>query len=133
MAKKTKPVARKKAADPLAKLTARVAELERREADRRKLAAQVVRSMETAVNSRPNAPNAPSVSSDDDDMPRPATPEQSAKRAGRLAAELLQEDYMRLRGVRRETVRKSLGMSRRPWRDLLPRWVVRLLDRCGGL
>lgn len=50
-----------------------------------------------------------------------------------LAKELLQQDYQRLRGERLATVRQSLGLSRRPWRDLLPRWLHRLLDRCGGL
>jgi len=88
-----KKAAKKKPADPIAKLAARVAVLEYREAAR---------------NVAPQG-------------------------GDRLASEMLQEDVYRLRGERLATVRRSLGLSRRPWRDLLPRWLERLLDRCGGL
>lgn len=109
----TKPTKKraKTAADPIAKLAARVATLERREAERRELAVLVAKSMQTP----------------------PAAPAQNAppRRAEQLAAELLQEEYQRLRGERLATVRKSLGMGARPLRDLLPRWMVWLLARWG--
>jgi hypothetical protein len=108
--------------DPLQALTKRVRALEQHLPEYDALAKQVAERMAASIG-RHEAAEA-------NDHP---VPDPTIKHARVLAAELLQEDYQRLRGVRLETVRQSLGMSRRPWRDLLPRWLTRLLDRWWGL
>ncbi len=120
----------KKPADPIAKLTARVAALERKEAERAARAAAAVASWRSGIGMDEQQP---AINVEPSIAKRLADVEERAGYARRLWAELLQENYQRLRGERLATVRQSLGLSRRPWRDLLPRWLHMLLDRCGGL
>ena len=120
----------KKPVDPIAKLAGRVTALERKEAERAALAATVVSSMKAGITA---GEQQPAINVEPSIATRLAAVEERAGYARRFSAELLQEDFQRLRGERLATVRQSLGLSRRPWRDLLPRWLHRLLDRCGGL
>lgn len=120
-----------KQADPLQALARRVRALEREVAELKQTSApkySVTSNLDLSrlVECLSELPDIQAIGVPADAPPAP-------RRAERLAAELLQEDYQRLRGDRRAKVRQSLGLSRRPWRDLLPRWLHRLLDRCGGL
>lgn len=129
--KTAKKIRAGKQADPLQALAGRVRALE----------TDVAKLKETSAQGRPPTSNfdldlsrlVERLSEQPDIPVIGVTAAAPPRRAERLATELLQEDYQRLRGDRLAKVRQSLGLSRRPWRDLLPRWLHRLLDRCGGL